>query len=82
MITMKKDIVMETINPRTAAAQSIVCTIAFYVLCAIAIACILVGIGLPVIANANMFIHWIGMFLEACAVALGYCAYWVYKNAM
>jgi hypothetical protein len=79
---MKKDIVMETINPRTAAAQSIVCTIAFYALTAIASACILVGIVLPTMVNASMFIHWIGMLLEACAAALGYCAYWVLKNTM
>ena len=79
---MKKDIVMETINPRTAAAQEIVCTIAFYALCTLASACIIVGIILPTVVNANMFVHWIGMFLEACAVALGYCAYWVYKNTM
>jgi uncharacterized membrane protein YdjX (TVP38/TMEM64 family) len=79
---MKKDIVMETINPKTKAAQSIVCTVAFYALTALAAAFILVGIMLPIMVNASMFIHWIGMLLEACAAALGFCAYWVCKNAM
>ncbi len=75
-------VVMETINPKTKAAQSIVCTIAFYALTALAAAFILVGIGLPIVVSANTFIHWAGMLLEAGAAALAYCAYWVRKNAM
>jgi hypothetical protein len=77
-----KNITLETINPKTKAAQEIVCTITFYVLCALSIISIIVGIGLPIVVNTNMFIHWTGMLLEAGAAALAYCAYWVHKNAM
>lgn len=78
----KKEVILETIDPKKGAAMEIVCICAFYVCCFIAVALIITAGVLPVVVKANAITCWICMGLEAACAAFSYIAYWIKKNAM
>lgn len=78
----KKEVILETIDPKKGAAMEIVCACAFYVCCFVAVALIITAGVLPVVVPVSEITCWICMGLEAACAGFGYVAWWIKRNAM